>query len=161
MGAVLVNLLLGFEGRISRQWFWIGILIVTAVEVSMLLTFGIPFFPEQPKPASIRLTEFAIELMSIYPTTAVVVKRLHDRNQPGYYAAWLVGISLLVATTNLLGFTDNPRNTTWLDWLLGLAAVVITLAFLVELGFRRGTAGENRYGPDPLGGPALGGRDRT
>jgi uncharacterized membrane protein YhaH (DUF805 family) len=157
----LVQLLLGFDGRISRQPFWIGVLIVTAIELSLLLTFGIPFFPEQPKPISIRAVEFAIELVSIYPTTAVVVKRLHDRDQPGYYAAWLVSISLLIATTNLLGYTDNPKNTTWLDWVLGMAAVVITLAFLIELGFRRGTAGENRYGPDPLGGSPAGGRDRT
>jgi uncharacterized membrane protein YhaH (DUF805 family) len=28
---------------------------------------------------------------------------------------------------------------------------IFGLAFLVELGFRKGTTGPNRYGPDPLG----------
>jgi uncharacterized membrane protein YhaH (DUF805 family) len=27
---------------------------------------------------------------------------------------------------------------------------IVSLALLIELGFRRGTPGPNRYGPDPL-----------
>jgi len=64
---------------------------------------------------------------------------------------------MLVAFTNLFGLTDDPKNPNWLDWILGLCTIVIGLAFLFELGFRRGTAGENRFGPDPLRGPAVGG----
>jgi uncharacterized membrane protein YhaH (DUF805 family) len=27
---------------------------------------------------------------------------------------------------------------------------IVGIWFLIELGFQRGTAGDNRYGPDPL-----------
>jgi uncharacterized membrane protein YhaH (DUF805 family) len=155
------HLLLGFDGRISRQQFWIGLAILSAAEVGARVALGVPFFPQVMKPFPVRLTEAAIELVTLYPTAAVVIKRLHDRDQPGIYASWLIGISLILLVTNLLGITDDPANPTWLDWILAFFAIGIGLAFLIELGFRRGTPGENRYGPDPLGGPALGGRERT
>jgi uncharacterized membrane protein YhaH (DUF805 family) len=147
----MINLLLGFQGRISRTQFWIGLLITAAAELVLMFIFGIPFFPTEMKPFSMRLIEFAIQLVTIYPTAAVAVKRLHDRDQPGHYVAWLVGLTLIIALTNLFGLTDDPKNPTWLDWVLGLCAIVVGLAFLFELGFRRGTIGENRYGLDPLG----------
>ncbi len=147
----MINLLLGFDGRISRTQFWIGFLITAAAEIGLMFAFGIPFFPTELKPVSMRLVEFAIQLVTVYPTAAIAVKRLHDRNQPGHYAAWLVGITMLIAVTNLVGLTDDPKNPTWLDWVLGPCAIVVGLGFLFELGFRRGTIGENRYGPDPVG----------
>jgi uncharacterized membrane protein YhaH (DUF805 family) len=150
----LLNLLLGFDGRISRQPFWIGLALLAAAELVARWAFGVPFFPTQMKAFPVRLTEAAIELVTLYPTAAVVIKRLHDRNQPGSYAAWLIGITLIILVTDLLGITDDPENVTWLDWVLAFFAVGIGLAFLADLGFRRGTHGENRYGPDPLGGPA-------
>jgi len=149
-----INLLLGFDGRISRQPFWIGLAILAAAELLARWAFGVPFFPAEMKPFPIRLTEAAIELVMLYPTAALAIKRLHDRDQPGIYAAWLIGISLVVLVTDLLGLTDDPGNPNWLDWTLAFLAIGIVLAFLVELGFRRGTPGQNRYGPDPLGAPA-------
>ena len=39
-------------------------------------------------------------------------------------------------------------------WLLALVAIdASSLWVLIELGFRRGTDGENDYGPDPLQDP--------
>jgi uncharacterized membrane protein YhaH (DUF805 family) len=152
----VIHLLLGFEGRISRQGFWMGLAILAALEIAARAVLGIPFFPTATKPVSVRLTEAAIELLTLYPTTAVVVKRLHDRDQPGSYAVWLVGISVIIMITNLFGLTDDPDNPTWLDWVLSFCAIGIVLAYLVELGFRRGTRGDNRYGPDPLGAPTPG-----
>jgi uncharacterized membrane protein YhaH (DUF805 family) len=146
----MVNLLLGFEGRISRMQFWIGLIIVVAAEFLLMWLLGVPFFPAEMKDVSTRLLEFAIQLVTLYPTAAVAVKRLHDRDQPGIYVLWLVGLTLIIALTNLFGLTDDPQNPTTLDWLLGLCAIVIGLAFLFDLGFRRGTPGDNRYGPDPL-----------
>ena len=49
-----------------------------------MLVLDVPYFPIEQKPLSVRLIEFAIQLVTIYPTAAIVVKRLHDRNQPGY-----------------------------------------------------------------------------
>jgi uncharacterized membrane protein YhaH (DUF805 family) len=149
----MVNLLLGFEGRISRTQFWIGLVIIVAVEFILMWFLEIPFFPAEMKGLPARLIEFALQLVLLYPTAAIAVKRLHDRDKPGIYVLWLVGLTLIIALTNLFGLTDDPKNPTWLDWALGFCAAVIGLAFLIELGFRRGTPGDNRYGPDPLTRP--------
>ena len=137
----IAELLLSFEGRISRTQFWIGLAIAIAAELILMWLLGVPFSPDEMKEFSIRLREFAIQIAVIYPTAAIAVKRLHDRDKPGIYVLWLVGLTLVIAFTNLFGFTGNPAKPNWLDWLLGFCAVVICLAFLVELGFRRGTAG--------------------
>ena len=107
----MINLLLGFDGRISRMQFWIGMLIVAGVELTLMLVLDVPYFPIEQKPLSVRLIEFAIQLVTIYPTAAIVVKRLHDRNQPGFYAVWLLGLIMLVALTNLFGLTDDPKES--------------------------------------------------
>jgi uncharacterized membrane protein YhaH (DUF805 family) len=151
----MVNLLLGFEGRLSRTQFWIGLVLIVAAELILMWLLGIPFFPTMMKDVSVRVIEFAIQVVVLYPTVAIAVKRLHDRNKPGIYVLWLVGLTLVIAFTNLFGLTDDPRSPGWLDFVLGFCAAVIGLAFLVELGFRRGTAGDNRYGPDPLTQPIL------
>jgi uncharacterized membrane protein YhaH (DUF805 family) len=39
---------------------------------------------------------------------------------------------------------------------LSLASLGISIWAIVVLGFLRGTRGPNRYGPDPLGGDAVG-----
>ena len=128
----MINLLLGFEGRISRTQFWIGLIIVVAAEIVLMLLLGVPFFPTEMKDVSARLFEFAIQLVTLYPTAAIAVKRLHDRDQPGIYVLWLVGLTLIIALTNLFGLTDDPQNPTWLDWLLGLCAIVVGLALPVR-----------------------------
>ena len=150
----ITNLLLGFDGRISRTQFWIGLVIIVAAELILMWLLDIPFFPDALKEMPVRLIEFAIQVIVLYPTAAIAVKRLHDRDKPGIYVLWLIGLTLIIAFTNLFGLTDDPKNPGSLDFVLGFCAAVIGLAFLVELGFRRGTAGGNRYGPDPLTQPA-------
>jgi uncharacterized membrane protein YhaH (DUF805 family) len=61
-------------------------------------------------------------LLMIYPSICIQGKRWHDRNK----SAW------------------------WI--LINLIPVVGTLWALIECGFLRGTVGDNRFGPDPLGG---------
>lgn len=59
-------------------------------------------------------------LILFWPTIAVQAKRWHDRDK----SAW------------------------WI--LIGLVPIVGFIWALVENGFLRGTAGDNRFGPDPL-----------
>jgi uncharacterized membrane protein YhaH (DUF805 family) len=79
-----------------------------------------------------------------------------DRNRRRrIVSAWL----LLLATTDLLDFFGwlptrinlnvfAPANL--LLFAYTMIAGVVSLALLMELCFRRGTNGSNRYGPDPL-----------
>jgi uncharacterized membrane protein YhaH (DUF805 family) len=60
-------------------------------------------------------------LGGIVPYLAVLIRRCHDRDHSYLY---LVGV--------------------------GVIRIIGTLWLLIELGFLRGTKGENRYGPDPI-----------
>jgi uncharacterized membrane protein YhaH (DUF805 family) len=154
----MVHLFFGFDGRISRSPFWLGLAFVIAVTVAVLLVSGAPFFPETMEPLPARVRDFVIQLIAFYPTAAIFVKRLHDRDYPAKYAAWLFGPLLISLITDLAGMTSDPNNLTWIDFTLVGVITVIGLAFLIDLGFRRGTAGDNQFGPDPLGANAAGQR---
>lgn len=61
-----------------------------------------------------------LSFLSYYPSLAVLVKRLHDREK-------------------------SPK---WI--FLTLLPILGAVWLLIELGFFKGTAGDNRYGSDPL-----------
>jgi len=61
-------------------------------------------------------------IILLWPSISLGVKRCHDRDRSGWF--------LLIAIIPILG-------AIWL---------------LVEIGFMRGTVGDNRFGPDPLAG---------
>jgi uncharacterized membrane protein YhaH (DUF805 family) len=143
------NLFLSFQGRIGRLEFWIGTVVVTAIELALQWMLGIPITGDTPD-LRLRAITFAIGLVSMYPTAAIAAKRLHDRGQPTTYV-WLLVAALAVAMVgDLLGYFDDAAHVTLASGIAMGFVVVVCLAFLVELGFRRGLTGPNQYGPDPL-----------
>jgi uncharacterized membrane protein YhaH (DUF805 family) len=50
---------------------------------------------------------------------------------------------------DLGGTIDHPSPH---YWLITLPCFAIALYLFIDLGFRRGVSGPNRYGPDPLQG---------
>jgi uncharacterized membrane protein YhaH (DUF805 family) len=88
-----------------------------------------------------------LELALLYPALAVMVKRLHDRNRPGWWAAFIFVPAILGSVVNAFnGGDESPLSIA-----LGGVVVIVSIWFLIELGFLCGTVGANRYGPDPLG----------
>jgi uncharacterized membrane protein YhaH (DUF805 family) len=136
-----------FHGRISRQTFWMAVVVLVIVETVGHLIVGV--FQNDRLGA-------IIDLAFIYPEFAVAIKRAHDRNLP----LWLLGIFFgasavldffavldILAVPDLAG-TDEAPNM--LSLAIAVPFTVLLIALLVELGFRRGTVGPNQYGPDPL-----------
>lgn len=70
------------------------------------------------------------------------VRRLHDMDASGWWSL-IVGAAMLSTILNTLHLI--PTGLFWLPALLGLADFVLILMLL----FRRGTEGDNRYGPQP------------
>ena len=130
-----------FSGRIGRQTFWIGITVLTIAEIfSHVLAEQIQ---------GDRLSAI-VDLAYTYPEFALCVKRVHDRNQPLWLLiAFFVASAVLDLLTvlELTGTDDKPSE---LSVAVALPFTVMGLVLLVELGFRRGTAGPNANGPDPL-----------
>jgi uncharacterized membrane protein YhaH (DUF805 family) len=80
------QLLLSYDGRISRQPYWLGTLalVVVAVAVGVVLTL---LSGEE----SGQLSSFVAQLAILYPALCLSMKRWHDRNKSG----WWVLINLI------------------------------------------------------------------
>ena len=114
-----------FDGRISRQPFWIGTIALWVVSIALSILASIIVGATS---TAMTFIQIVIGLALLYPSLAVAVKRFHDRDKSGWW--------VLIILIPVIGFI----------W------------YLVELGCLPGTPGPNRFGPDPLGTPALPGR---
>lgn len=127
-----------FSGRSRRMEFWMFTLLTFIVElVCFALMFAGGFnmaamsdptaVPEAPGPlfwvGAILLGVYV--LAAIIPSIAVTVRRLHDRDMSGW---WYLGV--IVAS------------------LIPILNIIAAIGFLV-LMLLPGTAGPNRFGPDP------------
>lgn len=145
------RLLTSYEGRISRKPFWIGNLIVVAIV--LVLVIAVAGLTEVDLEARRwKIFEAVLSLILLYPCMAVAVKRLHDRDRPGIIAACFAVPYLIQVATDLLGFSGDANKWNTLDYALNGILLAVSIWFLIELGFLRGTPGPNRYGPDPLAG---------
>jgi uncharacterized membrane protein YhaH (DUF805 family) len=174
----LFNLLFGFSGRINRGKYWLAVLLwlvfwAIALPVCFLAGFYILgtnlVDGELPSGSDwlekmVHMTLDYVVLFIIFLTLvsvswisafAIGIKRLHDRNKNG----WL--IVLFYVAPSILASIANTSEQAVVSFVLGLASFVISIWGLVELGFLRGTAGPNPYGPDPLQRPAVAGAPIT
>lgn len=75
-----------FDGRIGRQSFWIGHVVLIAVSAAVHIVIG----------AAVGMDEIGrtiagiITLALLYPSLAVDVKRLHDRGKSGWWILLLL-----------------------------------------------------------------------
>lgn len=146
------------DGRIGRKTFWLTSIAIFAAELVTgfvgALIIALLSGDWEAK-AGDRWID-AVFLIFLYPQFIIDVKRGHDRNIP----IWVIGAfyAALTADYFLVAFgwlTDWPdQNVTSSVSVVSFIVVILLgifeLAFLVELGFRKGTTGPNRYGPDPL-----------
>jgi uncharacterized membrane protein YhaH (DUF805 family) len=132
-------LLTSIDGRISRQPFWIALVILIGIEIIAHFAIG-------------ERWSAIVSLLLVYPYFAVIAKRGHDRNAPtwiaGIFMAGAVLLDLLVLL-DLIGTNEKPST---LLLVIGAPLGIMGLILLIDFGFRRGTTGPNRYGPDPLAG---------
>jgi uncharacterized membrane protein YhaH (DUF805 family) len=135
----------GFEGRLNRQRWWIGVIILAIIGIIISWILGAIFgtgLIMNPADA----TDPAA-LIFAYPYLAIAIKRRHDRNNNGYDVIGFLILELLINLLNALGLALGM-----LSGLLGIILLVYAIYLLVVLGFLKGTAGPNNYGPDPLQG---------
>jgi len=145
----LLPLLTTFHGRISRSAWWLAFAIVIAATVigSLILDPGI-WTADPPRPPAVALALW--DLFLVAPMTAATVKRFNDRDWPHWfgYALGTLGVALIAAEQRgfMIDPATSPASHHALFWCI---AAVFALAS-IDNGLLRGTAGPNRYGPDPL-----------
>lgn len=121
-----------FRGRLRRRDFWIWQTVWVLLLMLLFTLAGNGLLDTQT-------AAFCVVAL-LWPTSAVLVKRLHDRNKGGQWALLLVLAWMLMAGN----WSMLPGDA---QWVVGrFVPTLILIAMLVELGGFSGTAGENRYG---------------
>jgi uncharacterized membrane protein YhaH (DUF805 family) len=145
------SLLFSFQGRTSRQPYWLVSIAMIALSVLIwsILAFGRGWVlpADTGRSDAVKLLLVASYVPFLWIALAVGAKRLHDR---GRSAWWLLPFYILPSILEGAGGRAGS-----LGILFVLASLAITIWAVIELGFLRGAPGPNAYGPDPLAdGPA-------
>jgi uncharacterized membrane protein YhaH (DUF805 family) len=153
----------GFEGRLNRRPWWIGVIILIVVGFILSWILGLifgtgmmidPAIATDPTAMSAYLQKagwvgLITSIVLAYPYLAITVKRRHDRNNNGYDAMGLIAFSIIWNLLTALGVVSSVSGVGQaVSVIIGIYAIYI----LVVVGFLKGTAGPNTYGPDPLQG---------
>jgi uncharacterized membrane protein YhaH (DUF805 family) len=129
-----------FEGRIGRTTFWTGMALLIPVE---LLAHVIAEALQGDRLSAI------VDLAFTYPEFSVALKRAHDRDLPIWILIVFFGGGALLDLLAVLELAGNNDEPSVLSLFIAVPFTVLLVALLIELGFRRGTIGPNKYGPDP------------
>lgn len=137
-----VNLLFGYDGRISRLHYWLGLMAAWAVP-AFLASIADRVVAGTGDIG--RYVAFLVIVGTlIWMHSAVTVKRLHDRDKSAaWYLLYGVAPPSLFAVA-ILVYTNGVFILALVLFALSIAGLLWVLA---ELGFLRGTDGPNRYGP--------------
>jgi uncharacterized membrane protein YhaH (DUF805 family) len=132
-----------FHGRINREPFWIACGILAAIEIA---TQSLANRIEGDTLSTI------LDLAFTYPEFALAVKRANDRSLSPWVVALFFASNVALDLFTLLNGAIDTANP--INGIVLIPFALLGLALIVELGFRRGTSGPNRFGPDPLSGKA-------
>jgi uncharacterized membrane protein YhaH (DUF805 family) len=146
------SLLFSFRGRINRAKYWLAVLAFVIADIVLglvgwVMGNGVVF----------QVLSFVVNLAVFISGIAVCIKRLHDRDRSGWWLLLFYAGPVVVALVG--GFVFWAAADTFgtaADWsYLGLrfcflGGIALAIWGFVEIGCRRGTAGYNRFGPDPL-----------
>jgi uncharacterized membrane protein YhaH (DUF805 family) len=128
-----------FNGRITREPFWIAFAIMVAIEtITQFLAYRVQG----------ETLGTILDLAFTYPEFAIAVKRSNDRNLSPWAVALFFAINVALDLFTLLN--GELDSTEPINNIILIPFALLALVLIVELGFRRGTEGTNRFGPDPL-----------
>lgn len=125
------NVLFSFQGRLNRKGFWAGF------GINFIFLFFFANFVLNPTAYS--WISVLPLLLCVYSLSAVIIKRLHDRNRSGK--------ALLMVFVPLICYGTSQATTGTMAWLLGLfMPLFIGTMLLLEWGVFAGNPEPNAYG---------------
>ena len=151
----ILQLFFGFTGRIPRRTFFFCFLILLALNVALtylllpMFDFSVQTYLDDTRLKSWKLDTIVFAIL-FWPDIAISYKRLHDLGLSGkiYGIFSLLCLSFFFATSQEI-FTNNPLDNN--VFLIGLfTLVLIIVAFLAVMIFKKGQPHENRWGQAPV-----------
>ncbi len=152
------------SGRISRSQYWLRFMLpYVVIYLSLVIMAGVTDDTSTAHSViSGILTIFV--LVALWPSIAILVKRIHDRNKPGWLCLVLYVPTVLFMVLLIVliagSVIEAARTGAYTPPAVGALAIVVGLLaltsagvglwFFIEFGCLRGTVGPNRYGPDPV-----------
>lgn len=136
-----------FSGRLNRRCYWVSLLTVAVI--TYLIFFALNM---------IKLALFGhLFLIGVYIyTRKFVVQRLHDLNYPTNCIYPLIAIDIInLVLTTLLGAFVHGGGAVSVSPLYVFISIMLLLLTLISaiahsyIGFVKGNAGPNNYGPAP------------
>ncbi len=138
-----------FSGRARRAEYWWFVLfaILLGIVTAILDRIVAPGMAAKGTGPVSMLGSLALLL----PSLGVSVRRLHDIDRTGWWILiFYVAVAVLVVVALGAAFTGHPATAALL--LLVMCAFCI---WLIVWFVTKGTAGPNRFGPDPVAGEAM------
>ena len=140
-----------FEGRVSRGVFWQACTLLVGAQFALTLalasTVGLGWRDFAFSDRRALWINLVVIAFFFWPSLALCVKRLHDRDLPGWWAG-LLHVLLFIVYANQAAVRPLVHDKASL--LIALVPVAMLLLvgvwLLVELAFLAGTAGPNRFG---------------
>lgn len=144
-----VHVLFDIDGRLSRKILWLGMLVF--LPAFALIQFGADAIVRAtqsgaPEATIAEKSAFAYMFLTLYPTIAVTVKRLHDFNWSGWWSLIPVLIYVVLTPQQAILFSD-PSNVEQATQ--GLIVTAIILVPFILIGLIPGNRGPNRFGMPP------------
>lgn len=129
-----------FRGRANRQRYWLTVLATYALLLIVLL-------PSMIIPVVGWVIGGLALLAALWVAVATAIRRLHDR---GKSAWWLIPMYVPLVLLSLLATAAQGGGEPEAGAGFSVLSMPFSLWILIELGFLRGSRGENKFGPDPL-----------
>ena len=150
----------GFDGRISRKYFWLAALVWMAAYIVVFIALlhwlsgGQWLDGEYARTLEGQKVHSEAALIpyvaGLYASLAMSIKRLHDLSLSGWWCLPAFAPGFIALLAPLVGLSGSPASPNLLDQLLLWGSSAVGLVYIIVLGFIRGTAGPNEYGPNPL-----------
>jgi uncharacterized membrane protein YhaH (DUF805 family) len=138
--------LFGASGRIDRTKYWRSFLIYI---VAGLLA-GVILLTAAGIAAPLFIIMVVIVLIPwLLWGFSITTERLHDRNKGAWWLVAFYGLPAVLGQLAKAAWFAGAAGTVF-HYILAVAGFALTIWGFVEIGFLRGTAGSNAYGPDPL-----------
>ena len=130
--------LFSLDGRMRRSEYWLISICLTVIKLPL------GFLANLAGPELADIIRGLVNLLFLWPSVALMVKRGHDRNRPALFTVGVLVV--LVGLTIGAGFTQGLGSVA-----VGLALIGTCIYAFVDYGCLDGTQGPNRYGRSPKG----------